>query len=498
MAEQNKDGEEKMEIENSDADKDEQQSKINFNDNINLKENILESPFYKELSSKLTHQGSNVVSCNAPRNIRCNHCSFQASTYYKLKRHLKFRHFIVVDTDYSLYCPVRRCTYWCGEAADLCRHLELVHHGQFKIKTVKIENESDDETESNDGSKGSQACKWKGCQWSTFSSKAMKEHLRSHRSMAQGSRKYVQADKLELVYCDDPGCDYTCVTAKSLKIHKWRKHTKKNDQMQASKSTSEDGALILNSAPDAGVGSTEDGAGITNTTGEVASPTTAEKQRSKRIKTTKRRYYDEEWISVKRKKARLESLNMSSEHQYSSSICSKRQNSSEEVRSLPQATPTVSNPASPDPRNISNDADKSAQKKVRLTLKPFLINFDPVQKALIAMSKAHGLLNERLSKIDGVMEKLIQEHGSNCTVCQSSSEVMSSRAKMSPPKEASELDGMKKRIEYLEGELKKSKNAFQKMTNSKAGIYIFLKINSLSPFHFFFYKSDIWSTFVIY
>ena len=139
------------------------------------------------------------------------------------------------------------------------------------------------------------------------------------------------------------------------------KTTNKNDQMQASKSTSEDGALILNSAPDAGVGSTEDGAGITNTTGEVASPTTAEKQRSKRIKTTKRRYYDEEWISVKRKKARLESLNMSSEHQYSSSICSKRQNSSEvsvppaEVTSLPQATPTVSNPASPDPRNISND-----------------------------------------------------------------------------------------------------------------------------------------------
>ena len=487
MAEQNKDGEEGMEIENSDAYTDEHESKnMKLNDEINIKENILESPFYKELSSKLKSQGSNFVPCNAPRNIRCNHCSFQASTYYKLKRHLKFRHFIVVDTSYSLFCPVRRCTYWCGEAADLCRHLELVHHGQFKIKTFKIENESDDETESNDKSKSSQACKWKGCQWSTFSSKAMREHIRNHRSMAQGSRKYVQAGSFEIMNCDDPGCDYTCFTAKSLKIHKWRKHTKKNCQMQAS----EEGAnpCVLNSASVAGVGTAEEGAGNTDTTGEIASPAgtvlslTAEKQRSKRIKTNKKRYYDEEWISVKRKKARMEYLSESSEHQSSGSICLTMQKSSEmsvppaDAMSLPQSAPTVSNPLNP--RNISNDVDKSVQKKMRLTLKPFLVNFDPVQKALIGMSKAHGRLNERLSKIDGLMEHLIEEHCSHCTVCQSSDEVTSSRAKMSPPKETSKVDKMKKRIEYLEGELKKSKNAFQKMTNSKAGTYIF-------PFSFF-------------
>ena len=115
----------------------------------------------------------------------------------------------------------------------------------------------------------------------------------------------------------------------------------------------------------------------------------------------------------------------------------------------------------------STEQQPQKKKTVRVKINNLLVNFDPVQRALIAMSNAHGSLNERMSKIDGMMEKLMKEHSSSCSTCRSSPEVMVHQDSVATGQKVSEVEKLEKRIKFLEGELDKSKDVYRKMVNSR-------------------------------
>lgn len=102
-------------------------------------------------------------------------------------------------------------------------------------------------------------------------------------------------------------------------------------------------------------------------------------------------------------------------------------------------------------------------KKVKVRLNPLLVHFDPVQKALIAMSDVHKNLNQEMSRIDGVMEKLITEHSVACTQCQGSPEFMEQRKHLKDHVNI-QNEKMEERIKQLEKQLDTMTRSFKKLS----------------------------------
>ena len=153
-------------------------------------------------------------------------------------------------------------------------------------------------------------------------------------------------------------------------------------------------------------------------------PSTAETEsgdtqpnRVPRFKLMKRKFAEEEWSVAKRKKQTLE----------------------------------VQSPSKP------------KIKKVKVRLNPLLVHFDPVQKALIAMSDVHKNLNQEMSRIDGVMEKLITEHSVACTQCQESPEFMEQRKHLKDHVNI-QNEKMVERIKQLERQLDTMTRSFKKLS----------------------------------
>ena len=225
----------------------------------------------------------------------------------------------------------------------------------------------------------------------------------SHQELSENTKAQIIPEKPISYDCQVEGCSYSSETLKSFKLHTTKKHGKKRKLEQG-----EEGTDSPNVA-DAPV------PGLDRISGN----------RIPRFKLVKRKFSDEEWSVSRRKKSKLDL---------------------QESPISPPVQPKI--------------------KQLRVKLNPFLVHFDPVQKALIAMSNVHNNLNQEMSRIDGMMEKLITEHSVTCSECQGSTEFMEKRNQLKD-QGSTQNEKLAERIKQLEKELETMTRSFRKLSNQQ-------------------------------
>lgn len=389
-----------------------------------------ETQFYKQLISRLPilPLPPKLPVDDATRSIQCSSCDFKASSHQRLGRHLLLKHFVIVRDDYAHYCPARRCLFHGQSAEEIKVHLGQVHQGRIQIKTVYHEEVAPDTPEPAE----LHNCTVLGCAFSGSNEEELEEHVKSsHQSRKSSVSK--PSSKLYIrgkFHCEEDGCMYSSDVWKNLKVHFSKKHKREKSE------SSETSKPSVTQPP------REDKEGF--------DPSDSGVTRAPRQKAPKRKYEDEEWDVTRPKRSRSE----------------RPKSPAEEHKSPAEG-----------PKSQSEDP-KSAEpkiKKVRVKLKPMLINFDPIQKALIAMSKVHDNLNQEVSKIDGVMEKLITEHSSTCQSCKRSPEFQEQRKFLSKHG-VSDTEKMITRIQYLERELEKTQSSLNKLAAVKTDEMTYSKL----------------------
>ena len=110
----------------------------------------------------------------------------------------------------------------------------------------------------------------------------------------------------------------------------------------------------------------------------------------------------------------------------------------------------------------------SPKKQVKVKLKPFVISFSPVQKALITMTKIHSTMHDQISKIDCIMQNLIVEHANRCSSCKNSVEFCLSQNQFAPVARSRESE-LEARIRDLEAQVTSLSHTIKKLSTVRTG-----------------------------
>jgi len=374
------------------------------------------------------------------RTITCQHCPFTGSSQRKLRRHHLLKHFIGVEQDFQVYCPARGCQFWGQSSNQIKRHLEEVHGPYIAIKTIYHEDDlllDECETSNQDQitktvHKTSELfrCDVDGCAFSAKFVKNVRVHkAKKHKHLAVthtlNTEPILQSGDTNHI-CQVEGCDYKSKQLSKLKRHISRKHKQPILPVQAPPAPNEQqGHQQL--------------VELKEKENQIPDDSLPRHYRSVRKKILKRKFMDEDWEVYKPKRAKLDAS-------YSAMDVGE--------------TSTTHQAASVDD-----------VRDVRIHLKPHLIHFEPVQRALIEMTKTHQSFDTEKSNVDAMMEQLILEHSTRCESCKNNSDFMTQHQELSQQhldkQTTSQINYLKGRVSELERELRRVKESFTKLDTRK-------------------------------
>ena len=407
---------------------------------------------------------------NSLRSETCPLCSHLASSERRLERHTRLRHCTsatLLEVSQVVVCPVRSCRFSCPDLAALTEHVRADHaQGGFKIRSIYhdidggFEEEDQDPAEKKGRERGRREegeavvpCTVEGCMFTTSTKKRLRLHIYKRHSKPDG----------KTYYCQENGCNFTTPNSTNLKIHYAKKH-KITKQLEPDKSRMKSVRNKETKTETSEATKTEP----TNTEPSTVEATKAEATKTESpvegVRTTrqgrqmakKRRYDEENWTAEPPPEKRIRSensLSSTASGPVRSKVTRSRSKGPAEVKSAAVA---------------EEDPLGSPRKQAQVKLKPHVISFSPVQKALITMTKIHSTMHDQISKIDCIMQNLIVEHANRCSSCKNSVEFCLSQNQFAPVAKSRESE-LEAKIRDLEAQVSSLASINRKLASLRTG-----------------------------
>ena len=353
--------------------------------------------------------------------------NIQGSSEQILTRHKRLKHFAFVGEPSACYCPARGCFHNSSSSQLTKTHLEEIHPGMISLKTIVHEDIVIDGKgkPAQSSSPPADEGEWEVLNPIDSDSEIIRPLSIRKRKLSSASSKSSGAPSKQMV-CEVEGCNYTYRVPVHYKIHFTKKHKKTMASLDKKDEESADDT-ITEPTVSPHIDQVLPPEISRPVRKEVSSPDIdqllPETTRPARKKVSKRKFIDEVWEFPKKAKQELNS----------SSLEIKTHRLSVNLRRIP-------------------------------------LNNDPLRKALIEIGKLHPDLNDDLSIIDGVIEKLVIEHAHECEKCKGSSEFMNERKNLSTTEsnpKVSVNEVLNLRIQELTKQLKRVQESFDNLSRQQ-------------------------------